>query len=137
MTKAMTSLTTAAKTTESTRVSTGKTVFLTMAALSVRAVEAREMPSWIAIQGSSPARRNSGKVENPFSTGIFRMTPKTHAYRRIHSKGWAKAQKIPSREPAYLARISLSTISLTRKRRAERLFLLLDIGRRDYSFQSL
>ena len=72
-------LTTAARTTERTRVSTGKTVFLTMAALSVRADDARQTPSWIAIQGSSPASRNSGNPANPFSTGILRISPKTQA----------------------------------------------------------
>ena len=66
-------LTTAARTTERTSVSTGKTVFLTMAALSVRTEAEREIPSWIAIQGSSPAIRNSGKLANPVSTGTRRI----------------------------------------------------------------
>ncbi len=58
----MSSLTTAASTTERTSVSRGKTVFLTIAALSTSTEAEREIPSWIAIQGSSPAMRNSGKL---------------------------------------------------------------------------
>ena len=59
---AIASLTAAATTIDRTSVSSGKTVFLTIDALSTRTDAERAMPSWIAIQGRRPAMRNSGKL---------------------------------------------------------------------------
>jgi len=70
-------LTTAASTTESTRVSTGNTVFLTMEALSTSDDAEREIPSCTAIHGRSAGSRNSGKLENPASTGTRNTSEKT------------------------------------------------------------
>ena len=57
----MTSLTTAATTTDRTSVSSGNTVFLTIAELSIRHEAERATPSEIASHGKRPAIRNSGK----------------------------------------------------------------------------
>src|SRR5262249_50299584 len=125
---AITWLTAAESTTDSTRVSSGKTVFLTIAALSVRADAEREIPSWIAIHGRSPARRNSGKLANPRSTGTLRITEKTDVYRSIQRMGCPKAQSPPRLEPAYRTRTSRVTISFKRKAREAIPFFLLDIA---------
>src|SRR5512132_2645998 len=123
-------LTTAATTTDPTRVSMGKTAFLTITALSGSADAEREIPSWIAIQGRRPAIRNSGKLAKPRSTGTLRITEKTAVYRTIHRIGFTNTQATPRPDPAYRDRVSRTTISLSGKSLAESRRVSLDISRR-------
>jgi hypothetical protein len=98
---AMAAWSNAVSTTAKTSISAGKRSFFTSTALSVIAVAARETPSWIGIQQSSPENRKTVKLEVRSPNGDTRKTVEnTKLNSTSCQSGCTKDHANPSSDPA-------------------------------------